>query len=392
MDFTIVRTSFNVTGRVTSDGPALSAARLTIAGPSGGERGPAAARSRVVGVGPDGAFEVRDLPAGRYTVSLVQAAGTRGGQTAIPVTPVTFDVTGRDLTLDLRATPPGPGSTLDSLLDSLQRAANSLQRASSDNKGGFREKAMAEVDQALRDAQAARVFLNDHRDAANEAAVPRAVTPSFMPAGGEGGHPNMFDALRALQDSFETLRQIKGGDLGGNRSRLNSGIAAAAQSVIAGIDVARGIQQATAIAATTPSSLPGKTPLDRTLDALRMAAQSLQRATSNNKGGNREKAIASIEVAIRDVEAARAFLADRPALAELAPAPIAVKPDFGFPQNEVARHTNLNDAFNALRMAFDELSRAPGGDLGGHRSKASASIAATVGSIIDAVRVANGLP
>ena len=132
----------------------------------------------------------------------------------------------------------------------------------------------------------------------------------------------------------------------------------------------------------------GLTPLERTLDALFQSKKALQNATSNNKGGYREKAIAEVGMAIHDIEAAIAFLADHSSEAG-APPSLEIKPDFAV--SRAANHKNMQRALNALRVASDELARSPGGGLGGYRREASVHIAAAVASIVSGIRVANAL-
>ena len=112
----------------------------------------------------------------------------------------------------------------------------------------------------------------------------------------------------------------------------------------------------------------------------------LQRAA--NQGAYVQKAIADIGLAIDEITAGIAFYADHPDAG--APSIPVASPDFTPPARPAPnRNAGLEIALNNLKMAFDTLARAPGGDLGGFRAKINNAIAAAANDIVTGINAAN---
>jgi hypothetical protein len=72
--------------------------------------------------------------------------------------------------------------------------------------------------------------------------------------------------------------------------------------------------------------------------------------------------------------------------------PIVERPDFtppARPENAPMRNMMLETGLGQLRVAFDRLAEAPGGDLGGLRATAGANIAVTAAHLLEAMNEAN---
>ncbi len=118
------------------------------------------------------------------------------------------------------------------------------------------------------------------------------------------------------------------------------------------------------------------------------ASGALQRAA--NQSDYVKKAISDISLAIGDITAGIIFNNAHPGDAGSSPIPSAVQPDFNPPARPAPnRNAGLEVALKNLKIAFDTLAQAPGGDLGGFRARTNADIAAAANDIITGINAAN---
>jgi hypothetical protein len=115
------------------------------------------------------------------------------------------------------------------LRGTLQRARNNIQRIS-DANNSYLQRADAAVSQAIVDVAAALVFITDHPSAAP---APPTVKPDFQP--GVSARPGREIPLNLLKTAFDQLAGIPGGDLGGQRTKIQNGIVTAANEILAEI-------------------------------------------------------------------------------------------------------------------------------------------------------------
>jgi hypothetical protein len=125
-------------------------------------------------------------------------------------------------------------------------------------------------------------------------------------------------------------------------------------------------------------------PLDSVREALQQAANALAMATPGTQIGRdgRATAMTAVATALRDVEVAIVFAAENPLQAAEPPAPSPTRPDFAVPAGMETRGPSQRAALAALRLAFDALAGAPGGDLAGSRARINAEIATAAKAII----------
>jgi hypothetical protein len=102
-----------------------------------------------------------------------------------------------------------------------------------------------------------------------------------------------------------------------------------------------------------------------------------------------QKAISDIDTALDDANAAIAFTRSHPDSSPAPPAP-ATRPNFtATPPPAPLRNAMLYSALNSLRFAFDALSRTPGGDIGGFRTKLNADIATAAAGLVQGINSYN---
>jgi hypothetical protein len=102
-----------------------------------------------------------------------------------------------------------------------------------------------------------------------------------------------------------------------------------------------------------------------------------------------QRAAADINVAIGDITAGIIFANAHPD-STTSPAPGAPGPDFNPPPRPAPnRNVMLEAALNNLKVAFDTLAEAPGGDLDGFRAKVNTDIAAAAKELIAGINSAN---
>jgi hypothetical protein len=107
-----------------------------------------------------------------------------------------------------------------------------------------------------------------------------------------------------------------------------------------------------------------------------------------NQGSLVQKAIADINHAITDLDAANDFhMAHREMTAVVR---AEIQPNFNPPQRPAPnRNIGLEGSLARLKEAFDLLNDAPAGELGGYRAKVYADIANAAGNLIAAMNQAN---
>jgi len=107
-----------------------------------------------------------------------------------------------------------------------------------------------------------------------------------------------------------------------------------------------------------------------------------------NQGPLVQKSIADVNRAISDLGSANTYNVANPSNA--AAIPSEVHPSFTPPARPAPnRNVGLETALSDLKEGFDLLNEAPGGELGGFRSKVYADIAAAANDLIAAMNSAN---
>jgi len=110
--------------------------------------------------------------------------------------------------------------------------------------------------------------------------------------------------------------------------------------------------------------------------------------SAGNQGDLVQKAIANINKAISDLDAANAFHMAHREITTVVRAEI--QPSFNPPPRPAPnRNIGLEGTLSRLKEAFDLLNEAQGGDLGGYRAKVFADIATAAGNVIAAINQAN---
>jgi uncharacterized membrane protein len=121
-------------------------------------------------------------------------------------------------------------------LVALQSALNTAHRAA--NQGPLVQKAIANIDQAITNLDAANAHHMAHR---NETAVVRAdIKPNFEAPTRPAPNRNLGleGALARLKEAFELLNEAPAGELGGYRAKVYAEIAAGAANLIAAMNSA----------------------------------------------------------------------------------------------------------------------------------------------------------
>jgi len=117
-------------------------------------------------------------------------------------------------------------------------------------------------------------------------------------------------------------------------------------------------------------------------DALQRAAGVARHASGNVDNTSAQRHLVEVTLATEDVNAAIALLDANPAKARLPPTPPTVTPDFTVPATYRGHFPGRETVLENLVAAFDALKRAPGGDLGGLRTKIYGEIAAAALDVI----------
>ncbi len=130
---------------------------------------------------------------------------------------------------------PASGSSLNSVRDAFERAADALLKAA--NQADYVQKAISDIDTALDDANAAIAFSKSHPDS-SPAPIPPAARPNFTatPPPAPLRNAMLYSALTSLRFAYDALSRTPGGDLGGFRTKINADIATAAAGLVSGID------------------------------------------------------------------------------------------------------------------------------------------------------------
>jgi hypothetical protein len=241
----------------------------------------------------------------------------------------------------------------------LQRSGNALGRGGPGNP--FARRALAAVELAIEEANAAIAFVEAHPEMAALPAVPPKTVPAFEPPARERGrYPGRQIPLNNLKDAFERLAAQPGGDLGGSRTRIYEAIATASRETIADIVVtARG-------------------------DDLRRIAASLQRTTGSlvraGPAGSvhAQRAAVSIQSALDGIHGAIAFIRGHPheAMGEPPAAVATIESAGSAPSTGGSRYAGREAAILGLGEAYASIASLPGGDYGGLRSRIQSEIRA----------------
>jgi len=142
----------------------------------------------------------------------------------------------------------GSVATTSAHLDAIQRnmttALDALSHATTNNKGGYVEKSIADIHTAMTDLAQGIQFA---KATPGVDGLPLPATNMTQPIlaqinGAQGTRlsvaPNLFRALDAFTLALKELDATPGGDLGGNRAKLLADIALSTTDVISGINVA----------------------------------------------------------------------------------------------------------------------------------------------------------
>jgi len=129
-------------------------------------------------------------------------------------------------------------------------------------------------------------------------------------------------------------------------------------------------------------------PLDEVRETLQRAGTSLSHAA--NQSCDVKNARAAIKAALDAVSASARYLSVHSDALRLPPLPPAVVPDFTAPPRPAPqRNAMLEDALKNLKTAFQNLSDAPGGDLGGYRDKGYEAIEEGAKDLMAGIKAAN---
>jgi hypothetical protein len=123
--------------------------------------------------------------------------------------------------------------------------------------------------------------------------------------------------------------------------------------------------------------------LETAIETLQRTATVLNAANASFKSASTDKALNDVATAIALTKSAIAYTKARPEAAGAAPAAAlsAGKPDF-FGQRARGQRPNIDRALDGLSTAYDQLARAPGGDLGGLRQQIADSIVSAAQNIL----------
>ena len=129
--------------------------------------------------------------------------------------------------------PSAPLSQIALARDILLRASESLQRAV--NRSEYVQQAITDIGQAVVDITAAEKFAASGSAGASTASA--SAQPNFTPPPRPAPNRNVMleQSLSRLQNAFDALGRVPGGDLGGYRDKVNADIAKAAADIITGI-------------------------------------------------------------------------------------------------------------------------------------------------------------
>jgi hypothetical protein len=132
--------------------------------------------------------------------------------------------------------PPQP--PLETALEALQRASNSLSHAA--NQTCDVQKARATIKAAIKDVQDAATFSAAHTDALKLPPLPADVAPDFTapPRPAPQRNAMLEGALKSLETAFHRLEDAPGADLGGFRDAAYRHVDEAARDLAAAIKTA----------------------------------------------------------------------------------------------------------------------------------------------------------
>jgi hypothetical protein len=182
---------------------------------------------------------------GNYKFTVFQRGGTAlYGTTTVTLSNAVKDVChflqspqAQPENIGLAIYPSNPPQGANLSADSLNRVADALTNADdylrkAANQSDYVQKAIAEIDQALDDAQQAAAHIHDDSGAAVPITSPNFDAP---PPPAPRTNVMLYSSLNSLQSAYGALIRVPGGDFGGYRTRINDDIAAAAEVLVNGI-------------------------------------------------------------------------------------------------------------------------------------------------------------
>lgn len=245
--------------------------------------------------------------------------------------------------------------------------------------------------------------LNDLGDLVGQIDSPKAPFRGFLRSGGNyavidlPGSPSSMDG-----HGINDLGQIVG-SFTGNDGRTHGYLATPVALKAGPVDPAAAAQLADARSGpgpAGPAGPPGSSgPADvgvaqtGTGNSLRIVRDAISKAADNllkaaNQSDYVQKAIASLNMTIDDVDAAIAYSSSHPSTSQ--PVAPATRPNFTAPPPPAPRRNfELYASLNSLKFAFDALARSPGGDFGGLREKINSEIAVTADVLIGGIGIYN---
>jgi hypothetical protein len=124
----------------------------------------------------------------------------------------------------------------------LESAQSDLAKATTNNKGGYVERARTDISNALDLLNQGIDFASLHPEIDKTPPAPAPPLTADLKAarggGGAGQAPNLRSALSSVKTAFDELQQSPGDDFGGTRVKLNSELQNAATDLVAGINYA----------------------------------------------------------------------------------------------------------------------------------------------------------
>jgi len=186
-----------------------------------------------------------------YTIALVVLAPLAAAQSNLTVTAgpsQTITLAPNSTTVSSTpTTTPNPTTTsahLDAIQRNLMTALDALSRATTNNKGGYVERSVADIHTAMTDLAQCIQFAKTTPgvDGLPLPAANLAASTLTQIANAQTTHmgtaPNLYTALNAFTSALKELDATPGGDLGGNRAKLLADFAMATTDTIAGINTA----------------------------------------------------------------------------------------------------------------------------------------------------------
>ncbi len=204
----------------------------------------------------------------------------------------------------------------DALQADLQAALDSLQKATAANKGGNVGKGIADLQATITAVGQCRVYLQTHPELNRLPAVTSAKMAEVdklihaAPPSRSSSAPRLRAALDSLKAAFGVLQNTPGGDLGGNRDPVATGIGRAATDIIAGITFVPAVGAPDGGDPFRPATTTGR--LVGAKSDLQNALVALRAVPAAPHGGLVEKAEAALNLALGETEQGLVWVAADP--------------------------------------------------------------------------------